>query len=188
MVSLGALWIPIVVSAVLVFVVSSILHMVLKYHSSDYRRFANEDEVRAAINKGSPAPGQYIVPYATGPEAFKDPAMIEKYKQGPVGLTFLRRPTETMSMGPLLGQWFVYLLIVSLFAGYVGSAMLPPGTPYLKVFQVVGTAGFLGYAGARAQSAIWQGYPWAVAIKDIIDGLIYGLVTAGVFGWLWPKV
>lgn len=187
MVSLTALWLPIVVSAVLVFVASSILHMMLKYHNADYRKFPNEDEIRVAIQKGNPAPGQYMIPYMMGPEAMKDPVMMEKFTKGPVGLTFLRQPGG-FQMGPFLGQWFVYCLVVSFFVAYVAAHTISPGTPYLAVFRVVGAVGFLAYAGARAQSAIWAGYPWSATIKDIVDGLIYGCVTAGTFGWLWPKV
>jgi hypothetical protein len=187
MVPLSALWLPIIVSAILVFVVSSVLHMMLKYHNSDYRKFSNEDEVRTAIRNGNPTPGQYLLLYAMGPQSLKDPAMIEKFKQGPVGLAFIRQPGMP-GMGPLLIQWFIYQIVVSLFAGYVASATLGPGTAYLKIFQVAGTVAFVAYASARAQSAIWQGEPWSAVVKDMIDGLIYGLVTAGVFGWLWPKV
>ena len=45
---LGALWLPIVLSALLVFVVSAIIHMVLKYHNRDYKQLPNEVAVRAA--------------------------------------------------------------------------------------------------------------------------------------------
>jgi len=187
MVSLSSLWLPILVSAVLVFVASAILHMALKYHNVDYRKFANEDEVRAVIQKGNPSPGQYLLLYAMGPNAMKDPALLEKFKQGPVGLAFLRKP-GVPSMGPILGQWFAYLLVVSFFVGYVAVHTVAAGAPYSHVFRVVGAIGFLAYAGARGQSAIWQGEPWSATIKDIIDGLIYGCVTAGTFGWLWPRV
>jgi hypothetical protein len=187
MVPLASLWIPIVVSAVLVFVASSILHMMLKYHNADYRKFSNEDEVRAVIQKGNPPPGQYLLLHAMGPNAMKDPALIEKFKQGPVGLAFLRKPGMP-NMGPILGQWFAYLLVISFFVAYVAAHTIAPGTSYLAVFRVVGAVAFLAYAGARGQSAIWQGEPWSATSKDIIDGLIYGCVTAGTFGWLWPKV
>jgi hypothetical protein len=187
MVPLVSLWMPIVVSAVLVFVASSILHMALKYHNVDYRKFPNEDEVRAVIQKGNPPPGQYLLLYALGGNPMKDPALIEKFKQGPVGLAFLRKPGMP-SMGPLLGQWFTYLLVVSFFVAYIAAHTVAAGAPYPFVFRVVGAIAFLAYAGARAQSAIWQGEPWVVTFKDIIDGLIYGCVTAGTFGWLWPKV
>ena len=186
MVPLASLWIPIIVSAVLVFVASAILHSALKYHNTDYRKFSNEDDVRAAINKGNASPGMYIIPWAMGPGAAKDPAIAEKFAQGPLAVAYLRRPGK-MQMGPILVRWFVYLLVVSYFVAYVAANTITAGTPYLAVFRVVGTVGFLAYAGARGQSAIWWGEPWSVTIKDIIDGLIYGCVTAGTFGWLWPK-
>jgi len=186
MVSLAALWLPIIVSAVLVFVASSILHMALKYHNADYRKFSNEDDVRAAINKGNAPPGMYLMPWAMGSTDMKDPAVVEKFKQGPVAVTYVR-PTGMWQMGTLLGQWFVYLLVVSFFIAYIACHTIAAGAPYLVVFRVVGAVGFLAYAGARAQHAIWWGEPWPVTIKDIIDGLIYGCVTAGTFGWLWPK-
>ncbi len=186
MVSLGQLWLPIVLSAVLVFISSALLHMVLKYHNADYHKFSNEDEVRAAISKGAPAPGQYIIPYCASPKDAADPAMAEKFIQGPVGLVFLRKPGP-MQMGPQLGQWFVLALVVSALTALVGIHALPPGSPYRLVFHVTALTGFLGYAMARAQSAIWQGEPWSVTLKTMFDGLIYAMVAAGTFGWLWPK-
>src|SRR6266851_8791731 len=44
MVSLSALWLPIVLSAVIVFVASSIMYMLLPYHRSDYRKLPEEDK------------------------------------------------------------------------------------------------------------------------------------------------
>lgn len=159
--------------------------MALKYHNADYRKFPNEDEVRSAINKGNAPPGMYILPYAMGQD-MKDPAMQEKFKQGPVAVTYLR-PAGMWQMGGLLGQWFVYLLVVAFFVAYIASHTLAPGASYLAVFRVVGAIGFLAFAGARPQLAIWWGEPWPVTVKDLIDGLIYGCVMAGTFGWLWPK-
>jgi hypothetical protein len=186
MVQLSALVMPIVLSAVIVFVGSSVLHMVLRYHNSDYKRFENEDDIRAAINKGSAAPGQYMLPYNTSMSALQNPAVQQKFNEGPVGLVLLR-PRGMMKMGPLLGAWFIYSVGISVFAAYVAGHSLAPGASYLAVFRIVGTVAFLAYAGAHIQDAIWRGVPWSAAIKDIADGLIYGLLTAGVFGWLWPR-
>jgi hypothetical protein len=55
------------------------------------------------------------------------------------------------------------------------------------VFRIVGAVGFLAYAAGQVPAAIWMGKPWSVAAKDVFDGLLYGLVTAGTFGWLWPR-
>ncbi len=184
--SLGALWLPIVLSAVLVFVLSSIIHMVLKYHNRDYRKLPNEDAVRAALRAGNPEPRQYVIPYCAEMKEMESPEMRQKFIDGPVGVLSLRRPGPP-TMGPMLLQWFVYTLVVSLFVGYVAAHAVPPGASYLDVFRIVGTVGFLAYAAGQVPAAIWMGKPWVVAGKEVFDGLLYGLVTAGAFGWLWPR-
>ncbi|CAN5789271.1 hypothetical protein BH24GEM1_BH24GEM1_21300 [soil metagenome] len=183
---LGALWLPIVLSAVLVFVVSALVHMVLKYHNSDYRRLPNEDAVRAAIRSGNPGPGLYAVPYAGDMKAMETPEMKQKYVEGPVGLLTLRRPGP-FTMGPALTQWFLFTLLVSLFVAYVAAHAIPPGAEYLHVFRVVGAVAFLTYGLGQLPAAIWMGKPWSMAAKEVFDGLLYALVTAGTFGWLWPR-
>ena len=186
MVSLGALWLPILLSAVFVFVVSSILHMVLKYHAADYRRLPNEDAVRAAIRSGNPSPGQYVTPHVMDMKELESPEVKQKFTDGPVAVMYVK-PNGVTGMGPMLGQWFLFILFVSFFLAYIASHVLAPGTSYLEVFRVVGAAGFLAYAAGAIPNAIWMGKPWSVTIKELIDGLIYGLVTAGPFGWLWPR-
>jgi hypothetical protein len=185
-VTLGALWEPIVLSAVLVFIVSSLVHMVLKYHASDYRVLPNEDAVRAAIRAGNPEPRQYIIPYCKEMKDVESPEMKQKFLEGPVGVLNLKRP-GLVSLGTNLGQWFVFSLVISLFVAYAACHSLERGTPYLHVFRVVGTVAWLGYAGGQIPAAIWMGKPWSVASKEVFDGLLYGLVTAGAFGWLWPR-
>ncbi len=186
MVSLGALWLPILLSAAFVFVVSSIIHMVLKYHNSDYRQLPNEEAVRAAIRSGNPAPGQYVTPYVMDMKEMEKPEVKQKYVEGPLGVIYIRKP-GVVNMGPFLAQWFVFILVVSFFVAYVAANALPAGTPYLKVFQIVGATAFLAYAAGEIPGAIWMGKPWRVALKEAFDGLVYGLVTAGTFGWLWPS-
>lgn len=186
MVTLGSLLLPIVVSAVFVFITSTLVHMVFKYHASDYTRLPNEDAVRAALRSGNPAPAQYIIPYASSMKEAGTAEMKQKYLEGPVGVLNLKRPGH-YSMGASLGQWFGFTLVVSLFVAYAASHALPPGTPYLQVFRVVGTIALLAYAAGQIPAAIWMGKPWAIAWKEVLDGLLYALVTAGVFGWLWPR-
>ena len=86
MVSLGSLWLPILVSSVLVFIASSIIHMVLKYHNKDYTRLPNEDAVRAAIRTGNPPPAQYIIPYCSGPKDMEREEVKQKFIDGPVAV------------------------------------------------------------------------------------------------------
>ena len=186
MVSLGSLWLPVLLSAVLVFITSSLIHMVLKYHASDYKRLPNEDAVRAAIRSGNPEPRQYVFPYAGGMKEMDTPEMKQKYLDGPIGVLALRRPGP-FTMTPALGQWFLYSLLVSFFIAYIAAHSIPAGTRYLDVFRVVGAIGFLAYAAGQIPQSIWMGKPWSITWKDVFDGLLYGLVTAGVFGWLWPR-
>ena len=186
MVSLGSLLIPILVSAVLVFAVSAIIHMVLKYHNKDYTRLPNEDAVRAAIRAGNPPPAQYIIPYCSDMKDMEKPEMKQKYIDGPVVVMNVMKP-GVPQMSRYLIQWFIFVLVVSFFIAYVAAHCLPQGAVYLRVFQVVGAVGFLAYGAGQVPSSIWMGQPWPIAWKGLLDGLIYGLVTAGAFGWLWPR-
>jgi hypothetical protein len=186
MVTLAQLWLPIVLSAVFVFIASSILHMVLKFwHTPDYRGFSNEAEVGAAMRSGNAAPGMYMIPYCT-PEAMKDPATQARFQQGPVGMIYLRRPAM-MNMGAFLGQWFVFCLVVSLLAAFLGVHTMGVATPYRHVFGVVGLSTFMAYALGTVPNAIWWGHPWSSQFKHVVDGAIYAGITAGTFGWLWPQ-
>jgi hypothetical protein len=186
MVSLGALWLPILLSAVFVFIASSIIHMVLKYHHRDYTKLPNEDAVRAAIRSGNPAPAQYLIPYCPSPKEMQTPEMRKKYEEGPLAVLNIIRP-GIPAMGKNLAQWFVFLLVVSFFIAYVAAHCLPAGAPYLQVFRSVGAVGFLAYAAGQFPPSIWMGKPWSITWKEAFDGLVYGLVTAGTFGWLWPR-
>ncbi len=185
MVPIPALWLPILVAAVVVFIASSVIHMLLTYHRTDYRKLANEERLLTALRAEGLAPGEYMFPHATTPKEMSSPAMMEKFKHGPVGvLTVL--PSTPPVMGKHLAQWFVFCLAVGVFVAYVAGRTLAPGTAYLTVFRVAGTVAFLGYAGAQAVDSIWRGQSWRLTVKNCFDGLVYGLLTAGVFGWLWP--
>ncbi len=183
---LPTLWLPILLSAVAVFVASSLIHMVLKWHNSDYRVLPDEEGVRAALGKASPAPAQYVMPHCQDHKDMDKPEMKKKYEEGPVVFMTVF-PNGAPAMGKLLVQWFLYALAVAFMAAYVASATLPVGAHYLRVFRVVGTVSFLTYVGGSVQSGIWMGKPWGSVVKDLADGLIYGLLSAGVFGWLWPR-
>ena len=185
MVPLTALWLPIVLSAVIVFVASSIMHMLLPYHQSDYRKLPDEDKVRAALRAAGLTQGLYIFPH-TNHKDMKSPATAEKYKEGPVGFMAIVH-NGTPAMPKFLGLWFAYSLIISFFVAYLTGHTVASGVHYLVVFRVVGTAAFLAYGLAHISNGIWRGIPWSMVAKDVIDGLIYALLTAGTFGWLWPR-
>jgi hypothetical protein len=186
MISLGQLWIPIVASAVGVFVMSSLIHMVFKWHNAEYRKISNEDDVRTVLRAGSLAPGQYIIPHCADMKDLQQPEMQQKFKDGPIAFMTVR-PSGPPTMGPQLGQWFALNVAVALLAGYLASKSLPMGASFLQVCRVVSLVTFLAYAGGSVSHAIWMGKPWSAAAKEVLDAFLYGLVTALVFGWLWPR-
>jgi hypothetical protein len=185
MVPLTALWLPIILAAVIVFVASSIMHTVLTYHQSDCKQIPDEEKVRAAMRAAGLTPGYYPFPYANHKE-MKSPAVVEKFKQGPVGLMTVL-PSGPPAMGKYLVSWFGYCLIIGVFVAYLTGHTVAPGTNYLAVFRVAGTAAFMAFGLGQLSNSIWKGQPWSMTIKEVIDGLIYGLLTAGTFGWLWPR-
>jgi hypothetical protein len=186
MVSLVSLAIPILVSAVLVFVASSIIHMVLGYHAGDFRRLPKEDDLLDALRRFDIPPGDYAAPHAGSAAAMKNPQFVERMKKGPLVLMSIA-PGAEPSMGTSLLLWFLYTVLVSLLTAYVAGRTLGPGVPYLEVFRLVGAVAFMGYSLALMQNSIWFRRSWATTVKSMFDGLIYGLLTAGTFGWLWPR-
>ncbi len=186
MVTIASLWLPILLSAVLVFVASSIIHMLLGYHANDFRPPPDEDAFLAALGTVPIAPGDYAVPYARGMEEMKSESYRAKVERGPVAFFTVVDPRTVFSMGPTMAQWFVYLLVVSIFPAYLASRMLEPGTGYLEVFRLTGTVTFAAYALALPTRSVWYKTSWATTAKSMFDALIYALLTAGIFGWLWP--
>ncbi len=185
MVPLVVLWLPIVLSAVIVFVASSLMHMVLPYHRNDYRPLPDEDKILAALRPSGLKRGLYVFPFTTHKE-MKSPAMVEKFKQGPVGFMTII-PSGPPAMAKFMIQWFVYCLVIAFFVAYLTAHTVAPGALYPAVFRVVGTAAFLGYGLGQLSNGIWKGQPWSMTIKEVIDGLVYAMLTAGTFGWLWPR-
>jgi hypothetical protein len=186
MVPVLSLWLPIVVAAVLVFVASSVIHMATPFHKGDYRKLPDEDGVMGALRPFGLAPGDYMCPLPADMKAMKEPAFLEKRAKGPVAFLTIYE-NGPVAMGPSLAQWFVYCLAVGVFAAYVAGRALGPGAHYLKVFRFAGVTAFVGYSLALWQNTIWYRRSWIVTLKANVDGLVYGLLTAGVFGWLWPR-
>ncbi|HEU5208673.1 MAG TPA: hypothetical protein VFU06_04610 [Longimicrobiales bacterium] len=183
MVSLMSLWLPILVSALIVFFASAILHMLLPLHREDWAKLPDEEAARAALR--NVPPNDYMVPRGEGMSSMKDPAFMQKYREGPVVLMTVH-PAGEPSMGRNLAQWFVLSVIVSIFAAYVAGRALGPGAGYLEVFRFAGSTAFAAYALGQVQESIWSGRKWSTTLKNVLDALVYALLTAGVFGWLWP--
>jgi hypothetical protein len=186
MTSLNALWLPIVLSAVFVFIASSVIHMATPWHKADYLGVPEEDQVTAALRPLAIPPGDYMLPKPADMAQMRSPAFADRMRVGPV-MVMTVMPNGMTGMGGMLAKWFVYLLVVGLFAGYIASRALPVGADYLAVFRFVGATAFLGLALALWQMAIWYRRSMGTTIRSTIDGLIYAGIMAGTFGWLWPR-
>ncbi|NWF89663.1 MAG: hypothetical protein HXY50_09400 [Ignavibacteriaceae bacterium] len=186
MVPVISLWLPILLSAVVVFLLSSVLHMLLKYHISDYNKLPDEDKVIDDLRKANIPPGDYMFPYTSDSKERNSKEFQDKIKAGPSGV-FTLFPPGSNFMGSSLAQWFVYCLIVGVFAAYIAGRALGPGAHYLAIFRFAGATAFAGYSLALLQNSIWFKKSWSATLKSMFDGLLYALFTAGVFGWLWPS-
>ena len=181
----GSLWLPVIVSAVVVFVASSILHMVLKYHKADYKLLPGEDAVRDALARAKPAPGVYTTPHCADMKQMNQSPIKEKFEKGPVAMLTVM-PNGLPMMPKLLGLWFAYSVLVSFVAAYVARHTLHPGADGMLVMRITGTVAFAAYACSHVSDSIWKGQPWANTVRALVDGAIYALLTGLTFMLLWP--
>lgn len=186
MTGLLALWLPILLSAVAVFIASSIIHTMTPWHKHDFAALPDEAKTAAALRPLNIPPGDYHIPHPGSMAEMKSSGFAEKMKQGPVVIMTVL-PNGPMTMGGSLTGWFVFCLVVSLLAGYAAGLTIAPGAAYMTVFRTVSTVAFMGYALAAWPQTIWYKKNVGTTIRGTIDALIFGLLTAGVFGWLWPR-
>jgi hypothetical protein len=186
MVSYTSLLLPVLLSAVAVFLVSSVLHMALPWHHKDWKQLPNEGDVQDALRKAGAAPGDYMMPFPGGPGGMKDPTFLERMKAGPQA-TMIVRAGGMPSMGKYLGTWFLHLLVVSALCALNAAYAVGPGGESHRIIHFVALPAFLGYSLALWQDQIWYGKSTATTLRNTIDGLLYAFVTAGVFVWLWPR-
>ncbi|MDH3414510.1 MAG: hypothetical protein OEM98_18780 [Gammaproteobacteria bacterium] len=185
MITLGSLWLAIVLSAVLVWIASALIWMVLPHHRSDFKALPDEEAAREALGSQSLAPGEYDIPHCASMKEMQQPESRRKFEQGPVGfITVLPNRPPPMSRNMALTA--VFYLIVSTLVAYVASRSLAPGAEYSSVFRLTSVIAWLAYGFAVVPDAIWFGRPWSGVVKTLVDALAYALLTAGVFGWLWP--
>ena len=183
-VTLAELWLPILLSAVFVFIASNILWMALPFwHSRDYRTTGNDAAYIAASS--SLQPGMYMFPKMDWKTM--TPEQQKEWAAGPSALMYLKNPSA-FSFPTTLGTYFLYTIVGSFCAAYIAEETIPRGAEYMRVFQIAGAAGMIFWSfGTNVSDSIWYGKPWGVAIKHVIDGLIFGLLIGGTFGWLWPS-
>ena len=185
MVNIAQLWLPIVLGTVLAWVASALIHMLLKYHNSDYQPLSNEDEVSTAMRNGSVEQGFYCMPYCSDMSEMQNEDLQHKFIKGPVAFIAVF-PSGLPQMGKLMVQQILFFLIGCAMIAYVAGLSLSPGAEYMTVFRFVGTVGFMTFGWAVVPFSIWYGHPWSTTGKYLLDAFIYGAVVAGTFAWLWP--
>ena len=159
--------------------------MLLTYHRSNVSKLPDENAFRDKVSELKLPPGEYIIPHADTPKEMGSEEYLERIKSGPVGMITVL-PNEPWPMGKSLTQWFLYSILIGIFAAYIAVQSLQPGADYMQVMQLVGATAFGGYALALIQNSIWKFTAWSTTVKFLFDGLVYALLTGGIFGWLWP--
>jgi hypothetical protein len=179
--SIISLWLPILVSAVFVFVASAAVWMAMPWHKTDFSKTGDEDAVRAAL-RGS-APGLYMLPHCVDPRELEDPEVKQKFVDGPQAYITVV-PNGVPQMGSKMLLSFLYYIFVGILCAYFVSRTATADADYLAVFRIAGAVAWIAYGVAFMQESIWFGRAWSLTLKNLFDGLIYALLTGGVFGWL----
>jgi hypothetical protein len=182
---LSQLWLPILLSTVAVFIASSVIHMVVPIHKSDYKGVPEEGRLLDGLRPLNLQPGEYYFPWCADMKEMKKPEFMQKRLQGPVGVLTVM-PAGPPSMSKNLVQWILFTLVIAVFTAYIGYHALPGEQPFASVLRVTGTVAMLAFAPAYVHSAIWKGLSWSTALKFVFDGIVYGLVMGAIFAWLWP--
>lgn len=181
---LSALWLPIVVSAVFVWIASFLMWMVLPIHKGEWKKLSDERGFMGGLLEMGVKPGQYMFPCAESSQQMKDPEFKELMARGPSGhMTIWPGPAN---MGLFMLVTLVIYAIISLFVAYVAYLALTPADTYITRFRVTGAMAVAIYCLGRLPNDIWFRTPGSSIAKALLDGVVYGLITAGTFGWLWP--
>ena len=184
MVTVASLVLPVLLSAALVWIASALIWTVLPWHKKDYAPLPDEAGTVANLAAQDLAPGQYMVPHAGSPEAMKEERVRKAFETGAAGfITIL--PRGIPGMGPNMALSATLNVAVAVLVAYIARMTLAPGAEYMMVFCLATTMTWMAYGVGAVQDAIWFGRPWRNVLKGFGDALIYGLLTGGVFGWLW---
>jgi len=179
--STADLWLPILVSATIAWIASALIWTVLPWHKGDYARTSDEEGVRAAL-KGL-SPGFYNVPHIGAQKDLKDPEVQQKFADGPLAFIAVL-PNGLPPMGRNMGLMFAYFIFVGVLCAYILNLSAGPDASYLEVFRITCTVAWIANGVGAIPDSVWFGRPWSHTVKTLFDGLIYGLLTGGVFGWL----
>lgn len=181
---LTPLWLPILLSAAAIWVLSAIVWMALPHHKQDFIGLPDEDGFMDYVRKSGIKPGNYVFPDFRGREAMKSVKIQKALEEGPAGHLSVWQTPLTMG-GKLVGTFIVYL-VVSILIAYLTRVAIPGPAEFAKVFQIAATAGILAYSFSFIPNALWFGAYKRTIIASVIDGIVFGLITGAIFAWRWP--
>lgn len=184
-ISITQLWLPILLGGFFCWIASALIHMVLKYHNADYKKLNNEKEVGDVLRAGNVTPGLYHMPHCVDMKEMNNEATQEKFKKGPIAMITIFE-NGLPPMGKLLSQQLLYFIVACVAIAFVSVLSLQPESTFKMVFHFVGIISFLIFGYAVIPYSIWFGIPWAVSLRYLLDALIYAIVVAATFAWLWP--
>lgn len=180
-----ALWLPIIVSGVFVWIASFLFWMVLPIHKGEWGELPDDKGFMGALTEMGVQPGQYVFPCSDNGKRMKDPEFQELMKRGPTGiLTVWKGPPQ---MGLYMPATLLLYMLVSLFVAYIAFHTLQPSQPYLTKFRITGAAAVAIYTLGKLPHDVWFRTPSGSVMRQLFDGVVYGLLTAGTFGWLWKE-
>jgi hypothetical protein len=186
-ISLLELWLPILLASLFCWITSALFHMLIKHHNADYKKIDSEDKVADVLREANLAPGLYHLPYCADMKEMANEDMQKKFENGPIAMISVFE-NGMPAMGKLLIQQFLFFLVACILVAYVASFSLIPSAADMSVFRLVLVVSFLTFGWGLVPYSIWYGHPWSNCIRYLIDAIIYGLVTAVTFVWLWPQI
>lgn len=179
-----SLWLPVLVSSIVVFMASFVAWMVLPHHKSDWSKLGKEEEFTAALNSLEVTPGQYMFPYFSDAAEMKSDDFKARWAAGPRGTLSIWAGEPNMGLNLL---WtFLFYIVTGIFIAYLGKIGLPAGAAFVDVFRFTTTAAILAHCFGNIPNAIWFKKKGRSVVNDLLDGIVYGVLTGLVFAWLWP--
>ena len=178
------LWLPILLSATAIWVISAIVWMALPHHKRDFIGLPDEDGFMDYLRQSGIKPGNYVFPDFRAREAMRSEKTQTALNEGPVGHLSVWQTPVTMG-GKMVATFIVYLVVSTLIA-YLSRVALPGAAPFAKVFQVAATAGILAYSFSFIPNAVWFGSYKRTIVANFVDGIVFGLITGAIFAWRWP--
>lgn len=184
--SLANLWLPILVATVLCFIASALIWMIAPHHKKEWPPVPGQDDLIATLRKHNVGQGNYMFPHADRSDKTAFEAASKQWAEGPAGVLYIF-PKGKLNMGKMMALQFVYFLLVNTLVALADSRVIGNAAVYLYVFKFTALLAFMAHSLGTVPEAIWFGRPWKSIVLQGVDSLIYAGLTAGTYGWLWPK-